>query len=217
LQDVDWLTFLEPSSVQKSMAYSTVGPIFMQQAMAISIKRSIVCRLTMVVALICGTGFLISPSLADTSYVSPKVCFSPQGHCASIILDEIGRAQHSIRVQAYSFTSRDIADALIAAGKRGVDVAVIVDKSQTSERYSVLNDLRDANLPLFVDYCCAIAHNKVMIVDEHRIITGSYNFTKAAESKNAENLLLLDDPDLARSYIENWNRHRAGAEKFAMR
>jgi len=180
-------------------------------------KSSLFGLLVMGVAVVYAAGFPISRGFADTLYASPKVCFSPRGHCASIILDEIGKAQRSIRVQAYSFTSRDIADALIAAGKRGVDVAVIVDKSQTSERYSVLNDLRDANLPLFVDYCCAIAHNKVMIIDEHRIITGSYNFTKAAESKNAENLLLLDDPDLARSYIENWNQHRAGAEKFAMR
>ncbi len=157
------------------------------------------------------------PVKAGSSTLLPKVCFSPEGHCATIILDEIAAAQRSIRVQAYSFTSHEIADALIAAAKRGVDVAVIVDKSQTSERSSVLPDLHDAHLAVFVDYCCAIAHNKVIIIDEHRLITGSYNFTKAAESKNAENLLLLDDPTLAKSYLENWNIHRAGAEKLAMR
>jgi len=159
-----------------------------------------------------------NPSVkAEASVTLPKVCFSPEGHCASIILDEIAAAQRSIRVQAYSFTSHDMADALIAAAKRGVDVAVIVDKSQTSERYSVLPDLNDAHLTVFVDYCCAIAHNKVIIIDEHRLLTGSYNFTKAAASKNAENLLLLDDPMLAKAYLENWNMHRLGAEKLAMR
>ena len=159
-----------------------------------------------------------NPSVKAESTASlPKVCFSPEGHCAAIILNEIATAQRSIRVQAYSFTSHDIADALIAAATRGVDVAVIVDKSQTSERYSVLADLNDAHLPVFIDYCCAIAHNKVILIDEHRVLTGSYNFTKAAESKNAENLLVLDDPALAQSYLENWNLHRAGAEKLAMR
>ena len=153
---------------------------------------------------------------ADPAPNLPKVCFSPEGHCASVILDQIGQAKHSIRVQAYSFTSREIAEALIAAAQRGVDVAVIVDKSQTSERYSVLTLLNEAHLSVFIDYCCAIAHNKVLIIDEHRLITGSYNFTKAAESKNAENLLLLDDPILAKAYLENWTIHRAGAEKLAI-
>ncbi len=160
---------------------------------------------------------LNQPASAENTSKQPKVCFSPEGHCSAYILDEIAGAQRSIRVQAYSFTSHDIADALIAASKRGVDVAVIVDKSQTSERYSVLADLNDARLPVFIDYCCAIAHNKVIIIDEHRLLTGSYNFTKAAESKNAENLLILDDASLAKAYIENWNTHRAGAEKLAMR
>jgi len=154
---------------------------------------------------------------ADTTAKQPKVCFSPEGHCSSYILDEIAAAHHSIRVQAYSFTSHDIADALIAASQRGVDVAVIVDKSQTSERYSVLSDLSDSHLSVYVDYCCAIAHNKVIIIDEHRLLTGSYNFTKAAESKNAENLLILDDAALTKSYLDNWNMHRSGAEKLALR
>ncbi len=159
-----------------------------------------------------------SPSLkAQAAGNAPKVCFSPEGHCASIILDEIAAARQSIRVQAYSFTAHDISDALIAAAKRGVDVAVIVDKSQTSERYSVLSDLNDAHLAVYIDYCCAIAHNKVIIIDEHRLLTGSYNFTKAAESKNAENLLVLEDPVLAKAYLENWTTHRMGAEKWAMR
>jgi phosphatidylserine/phosphatidylglycerophosphate/cardiolipin synthase-like enzyme len=161
---------------------------------------------------------VVSPTVqAEPPSNHPKVCFSPEGHCASVILDQIGLAQRSIRVQAYSFTSRDIAEALIAAAQRGVDVAVIVDKSQTSERYSVLPLLNEAHLSVFIDYCCAIAHNKVLIIDENRLITGSYNFTKAAEAKNAENLLLLDDPILAKSYLANWDMHRAGAEKLAMR
>jgi len=154
---------------------------------------------------------------AETAMKQPQVCFSPEGHCSTYILDEIAAAHHTIRVQAYSFTSHDIADALIEASRRGVDVAVIVDKSQTSERYSVLNDLSNAHLQVYVDYCCAIAHNKVIIIDQHRLLTGSYNFTKAAESKNAENLLILDDAILAKSYLDNWNMHRSGAERFALR
>lgn len=98
-----------------------------------------------------------------------KLCFSPDGRCSSLILEAISSARESIRVQAYSFTARPIAEALVEAHRRGVDVAVIVDKSQNSERYSVMSLLSEANIPLYVDYCCAIAHNKVMVIDGKKL------------------------------------------------
>jgi phosphatidylserine/phosphatidylglycerophosphate/cardiolipin synthase-like enzyme len=152
-----------------------------------------------------------------SSVEPPKLCFSPEGHCSTLLLDAIARARVSIRVQAYSFTADEIADALIAANHRGVDVSVIVDKSQTSERYSVLPMLNRAAIPVYVDYCCAIAHNKVMVIDNRFVVTGSYNFTRAADLKNAENLLILDDALLAQSYLANWDHHRQGAERLAQR
>jgi phosphatidylserine/phosphatidylglycerophosphate/cardiolipin synthase-like enzyme len=50
----------------------------------------------------------------------------------------------------------------------------------------------------------AIAHNKVMVIDSRTVITGSFNFTKAAEESNAENLLVIDDAELAKKYTQNW-------------
>ena len=55
----------------------------------------------------------------------------------------------------------------------------------------------------------AIAHSKVMIIDCATVVTGSFNFTAAAQNHNAENLLVLDDPALAAQYKANWERHRA--------
>ena len=144
-----------------------------------------------------------------------KLCFSPDGHCSSLILDAISSAHDTIRVQAYSFTARPIAEALVEAHRRGVDVAVIVDKSQNSERYSVMSLLSEANIPLYVDYCCAIAHNKVMVIDGKKVVTGSYNFTQSAELRNAENLLVIDDTKMAKAYLDNWIEHRDGARVFA--
>jgi len=60
----------------------------------------------------------------------------------------------------------------------------------------------------------AIVHNKVMIIDGATVITGSFNFTKAAEEKNAENLLIIRDPGLAKFYMENWERHRVHSEMY---
>jgi phosphatidylserine/phosphatidylglycerophosphate/cardiolipin synthase-like enzyme len=46
-----------------------------------------------------------------------------------------------------------------------------------------------------------------MVIDGQTVITGSFNFTKAAEERNAENLLVIQDADLARKYAENWRNH----------
>jgi phosphatidylserine/phosphatidylglycerophosphate/cardiolipin synthase-like enzyme len=101
-------------------------------------------------------------------------------------------------VQAYSFTSTPIAKALLEAHKRGVDVEVILDKSQKTHNYSSATFLANSNIPTFIDSIHAIAHNKIMIIDGKIVITGSFNFTKSAESKNAENLLILQSPELAK-------------------
>lgn len=145
------------------------------------------------------------------------VCFSPAGNCADLILSEISRAKRSIHVQAYSFTSRDIAEALVGAKNRGVSVEVILDRSQPRARGGMFGYLGAQGVPLWIDTCCAIAHNKVIIIDGERVLTGSYNFTEAARKRNAENLLLLRDPVLARIYLENWQMHKVGAQRYAAR
>ena len=110
-------------------------------------------------------------------------------------------------VQAYSFTSAPIGQALLDANKRGVKVQVLLDKSQRSEKYSSADFIRNAGLICLIDDAHPIAHNKVMVIDGQTVITGSFNFTKAAEGKNAENLLIIQDTVLAAKYAANWSQH----------
>ena len=100
---------------------------------------------------------------------------------------------------AYSFTSQPIAEALVAAYAKGVDVKILIDKSQLKEQYSQLGFLAQNDLPIFIDSAQGIAHNKVMILDDRHVLTGSFNFSKAAESRNAENIVIIDDSSLAKS------------------
>jgi phosphatidylserine/phosphatidylglycerophosphate/cardiolipin synthase-like enzyme len=72
-------------------------------------------------------------------------------------------------------------------------------------------------IPTFIDSAHAIAHNKVIVIDRETVITGSFNFTKAAEQHNAENLLILKNKDLAKLYVENWNRHKLHSEVYGGR
>ena len=146
-------------------------------------------------------------SLADsfTHDASYTVCFTPGQNCETKIVDQISQAHHQILVQAYSFTSVPILSALVAAKERGVNVRVILDKSQYREdRYSSSTFLDHHAISVWIDARPAIAHNKVMVIDDKVVITGSFNFTKAAQFKNAENLLIIIDSILAKQYSENW-------------
>jgi phosphatidylserine/phosphatidylglycerophosphate/cardiolipin synthase-like enzyme len=143
-----------------------------------------------------------------------KVYFSPQGGCTEAIISQIDQAKSEILVQAYSFTSAPIAKALVTAHKRGVKVLAILDKSQRSEKYTSATFLTNAGIPTYIDDKHAIAHNKIMIIDKAVVITGSFNFTKAAEEKNAENILIISSKELARLYLENWQKHKEHSEPY---
>ena len=160
---------------------------------------------------------LFSYSKVVPTNVPISVYFSPHGGCTESIIKQIDNAKSEILVQAYSFTSTPIAKSLLEAHKRGVRVEVILDKSQKTQNYSSATFLANSKIPTFIDSNHAIAHNKVMIIDGNTVITGSFNFTKAAESKNAENLLIIKSDEIAKIYIDNWNNHKDHSEPYAPR
>jgi len=135
-----------------------------------------------------------------------SVCFTPNKQCQMQIISEINKAKASILVQAYSFTDRDIAQALVTAAQRGVQVQVLLDKSNRNDKRSAKDIITQNNLPLRFDAPQGIAHNKIMIIDQSTVLSGSYNFSSAAHTRNTENLLILNSPELAKDYIQNWQR-----------
>jgi phosphatidylserine/phosphatidylglycerophosphate/cardiolipin synthase-like enzyme len=145
----------------------------------------------------------------DIGRIPPiEVYFSPRDGATEAIVREIGQARSEIRVQAYSFTSAPIAEALLKAHTRGIKVEVILDKSQRTQKYSSSTFMANARIPTYIDAEHAIAHNKIIIIDRSVVITGSFNFTKAAEENNAENLLVIRSKEVAKPYLDNWLRHR---------
>lgn len=151
---------------------------------------------------------------AATSEPTPaiSVYFSPVGGCTEAIVNEVAKAERTILVQAYSFTSIPIADALIEAHKRNVKVSIICDRGQfgrpASASGSALAKLEKVGVVLLSDGAHAIAHSKVMVIDGKVVVTGSFNFTKQAEARNSENLLVIRSPTIARKYSDEWDRHR---------
>jgi phosphatidylserine/phosphatidylglycerophosphate/cardiolipin synthase-like enzyme len=153
------------------------------------------------------------PSAANSSDIA--VYFSPNGGCTDAIVHEISQARREIKLQAYSFTSTAIAQALGKAADRGVRVTAVLDKSQRTEKYTGATYLANHRIPVFIDARHAIAHNKIIIIDGQTILTGSFNFTQSAEERNAENLLIIrDHPDLVSRYLANFAEHQAHSEPY---
>ncbi|MBF0518905.1 MAG: phospholipase D family protein [Nitrospirae bacterium] len=146
--------------------------------------------------------------------VVAAVYFSPNGGCTDAIVNEINNAKAEILVQAYSFTSKPIAEALVKAKKSGIKIEIILDKSNLSAKYSSADFTAHMGLPTYIDSDHTIAHNKIIIIDGETLITGSFNFSKAAEEHNAENLLILKSKELAQTYIKNWNNHKLHSEQY---
>lgn len=149
---------------------------------------------------------------AQTYSVQTEVYFE---NIEKTIISEIAQAKESIHVQIFKFNSQPIALALIEAKKRGLDVAVMIDGKEAKVARNRAKMLNDSGVPTFVDAEHATMHNKVMIIDRDRVITGSFNYTKKADRKNAENILVLRGSKLRDRYLENWTRHREHSLSFS--
>jgi len=152
---------------------------------------------------LCASAVHAAPTAAD----NVRIYFSPRGGCTDAIINEVRQATKTILVQAYTFTSAPIAEALVKASKRGIKITVILDKEQAKEQYSVADFLSRAGIRTLIDAEHTIAHNKTIIIDEQAVITGSFNFTKSAEEHNAENLLVIKDKTIVEKYTRNWREH----------
>jgi phospholipase D len=138
----------------------------------------------------------------DTDKIN--VCFTPPSGCGSLIAQQITKAKESIFVQAYGLTSDMIIHQLKTAHERGVKVKVLLDGGNLSDNKDVFEHFKKLGIIVYYDKMPGIAHNKVIVIDRKKVITGSFNFTSAADKRNAENVLLIEDADLAKLYIGNW-------------
>ena len=135
-----------------------------------------------------------SKSLAKAEVVG--IYFTPPSDVAAAVVEVIDQSQSEVLVQAYGFTHNGIAQALLRAHARGVQVKVLLDAKTVSTNRYVTDLLVTQQIPLRLDAGHAIAHNKVIVVDGELVITGSFNFTNSAQTRNAENLLVLKSTEL---------------------
>jgi phosphatidylserine/phosphatidylglycerophosphate/cardiolipin synthase-like enzyme len=142
-----------------------------------------------------------------------NIYFSPADHIQSALLPLIDNARSSITFLAYSFTSDPLGNAIRRRAEAGVEVAGVLDADQVRSNVGTEYDaFRKAGLDVRLDGNPGLMHHKVIIIDERMVVMGSYNFTASAEKNNDENLLVVDDPEIAAQYMNEFQRVYAAAQ-----
>ncbi|MBI2650707.1 hypothetical protein HYX04_05360 [Candidatus Woesearchaeota archaeon] len=150
-----------------------------------------------------GEGNKVKHPLLYVNNIKIENYFCPEDKCASHVIDLIKNAESSVYFMAFSFTSEEIADALVMKGN--LDIRGIFDSSQSSSRFSQLKRLREFGINAKKDSNKYKMHHKVFIIDNETVVTGSFNPTLSADTKNDENLLIIHDKKIANEFLEEFD------------
>jgi phosphatidylserine/phosphatidylglycerophosphate/cardiolipin synthase-like enzyme len=142
-----------------------------------------------------------------------QVYFAPEDLNTEPIKAALNNAKKDIRFMAFQFTLDDVAQTMLAKSKQGVKVQGIFEATGSKTAASEMPMMLCAGLPVRQDGNKFILHHKVMIIDDNTVITGSFNFSANAAASNDDNLIIIQDKDLAAQYIAEYNRRWAEARQ----
>jgi phosphatidylserine/phosphatidylglycerophosphate/cardiolipin synthase-like enzyme len=142
-----------------------------------------------------------------------EVYFSPDDHVLQRLLSLVAAAEESIEFLAFTFTSDPLAEALIARGADGVRVRGVMERDQVNNSGGEFGNMVLAGLDLRLDANQNKMHHKVILIDGEIVITGSYNFSRNAEEKNDENVLIIHSVEIAQQYLLEFERIYRAASK----
>jgi len=151
-----------------------------------------------------GLTFLFLLSVTSLAHADTKVYFSPNGGCQEAVLAEIKKAHASIDIAMYSLTSREIAQAIVAAKDRHVKIKITLDAGQIKDHYSKCRYLIGKGVNVKFHMGPGLMHDKFAVIDDEAVLTGSFNWTITADKKNAENLLEITDSGIAQKYTKQF-------------
>ncbi len=159
-------------------------------------------------------------SEADTPYprvningTDVEVYFSPDDGVLQRLLSLVAAAEESIEFLAFTFTSDPLAEALIARSAEGVRVRGVMERDQVNNSGGEFGNLVLAGLDLRIDANRNKMHHKVILIDGEIVVTGSYNFSRNAEEKNDENVLILHSDEITQQYLLEFERIYRAASK----
>jgi len=144
--------------------------------------------------------------------VSVQVVFSPEDEPIPVMISELREANSQIRFMTFSFTRDDVGQALVDLAANGIDVEGIFEVRGSRTEFSELPRMFCAGIDVFQDGNSFTFHHKVFIIDDHTVLTGSFNISDNATERNDENLVIIEDRDIAAQYLREYQRVRSQAE-----
>lgn len=133
--------------------------------------------------------------------------FSPSTDCENRLVAMVASARASVDVAAYALNNEKITNALLAVDRNKIHLRILADKLQASGKNSRVKQLHNAGVDIRVHSVHRIQHNKYVVVDDKKIMTGSFNFTESASKHNAENCVFItDNQPVADAYQRNFNK-----------
>ncbi|MFM8424662.1 MAG: phospholipase D-like domain-containing protein, partial [Chloroflexota bacterium] len=136
-----------------------------------------------------------------------QILFSPEDGAVGSLIAILADAQSSIRFLAFSFTDYPMAQTMIDRAKTGVDVQGVFETFGSNSPRSELKTLWCAGLQVRQDGNSSFLHDKVIIIDESIVVTGSLNFSSSADEDNEENVLIIDNPEIAALYLQEYQKN----------
>ena len=152
-----------------------------------------------------GSGKRVKDPTVILNNISVSTYFCPEDWCESKILNELGKADESVRFMEFSFTSTILSGKLIELHSKNITIEGVMDKRQNSG-YSQYDELLDSGIDVRWHASGGKMHNKVFIIDNKTVITGSMNPTKSGDSRNDENIVIIHDENITKEYLEEFSR-----------
>lgn len=163
------------------------------------VRKTVIKRT--VIILVISLAFIFSPyALAKT-----EIYFSLYDDPEAVIINNIAAAEEFISIAMYTFTDIEIAQAILEARDRGIDIKILLDRSQVKAKYSRSHYFIQNGIEVRISSNSYIMHNKFAVIDNEIVITGSYNWTASAGERNDENLLVIDDNYIVERYRDYFN------------
>lgn len=138
--------------------------------------------------------------------ININVYFAPEDNVEKIIHDSIKKSEKSLKFMYFSFTSDVIGEVMIEKYIAGIEVRGVFEKKGSDTPYSEFIKMKIEGLPVRLDSNKDIMHHKVLIIDNLKVITGSFNLSNNANIRNDENIIIIESPEIAAKYIEEFNR-----------
>ena len=134
-----------------------------------------------------------------------KVSFSPGEDCLNDIIELMQSADKYIDICVFTISDNRISDEIIKAFNRGIEIRIVSDNEKMNDDGSDIKSLSKAGISIKIDHSPNHMHHKYMIVDEIRVLTGSYNWTKSAAKYNQENIIITDNDEIVTGFIDNFS------------